>query len=204
MLDSDSHCDEGILNGTAIVAHLKNRVGDGEVKTIMFGAGQIQSLAETAGTGSEQPVWCVSSEAAICGHEVQSGDWFERAEEDAAGEAFGFATDVHAEMKAVDLVDIRMSGGAEEDCVAGSETAMRMGGRIWLRVVRAEVGLDLHDAPGDDAGRGAMDEQLSQEPGSDALRGVLKKTARHEAARESGQPGNRFAGYLCALFHSLM
>lgn len=149
-------------------------------------------------------MWCVSGEAAICGHEIQADDGFERAQEDTACDAFSFAADVRAEMKAVDLVEIRVSGGTEEDCVAGSESAMRMGGRIWLRVVRAEVGLDLDDAPGDDARRGAMDKQLAEEAGSDALRGVLKKTARQEATREPGRPDGRFAGYLCALFHSLM
>jgi hypothetical protein len=78
---------------------------------------------------------------------------------------------------------------------------MRVGSRVGLLVVRTEVGLKLDDAPGDDAGRGAMDEQLTEEPGSDTLGGILKEAAGHEAA---GEARRRFAGYLCALFHSLM
>ena len=72
-----------------------------------------------------------------------------------------------------------MPGGAEEDCVARRGSAMRVGGRVWLLVVRAEVGLDFDDAPGYDPGRSAMDEQFSKEPGSDMLGGVLKRAAGH-------------------------
>lgn len=41
VLDADSHCDEWILDRAAVVAHLKNRAGDGEIKTIVSEPGQV-------------------------------------------------------------------------------------------------------------------------------------------------------------------
>jgi hypothetical protein len=143
----------------------------------------------------------VGWDVAICRHKVDPGDRFKRAQQNGAGEARGFATDVHAEVKAVNLVDVRMSSGAKEDLGAGRGPSMRMGSAIRLRVVGPEVGFELDDASDDDARRRAMDEQFSEEPGTDELGGTLKKAAGHQAA---GQANRRFAGYLCALFHSLM
>jgi hypothetical protein len=41
VFDADSDCNEWVLNGTAVIAHLKNRAGDGEIKTIVPGPGQV-------------------------------------------------------------------------------------------------------------------------------------------------------------------
>lgn len=202
--DSDSNGDEWVLNGTTVVTHLKRRAGNCEIKAVMFGPREVQSLAEAAGARGEQPMWRVGRQAAICSHEVQPGDRFKGTEQDAAGEPFGFATDVHAEMKAVDLVDIRMPGGAEEHRVSRRWSAMRVGGRVWLLVVRTEISLDFDDASGYDPGGSAMDEQFSEQLGSDALGGVLKKAAGHEPAGEASRADDRSAGYLCVLFHSLI
>ena len=57
--DSDSDGDEWVLNGTTVVTHLKRRAGDGEIKTVMFGSREVQSLAEPAGARGEQSMWRV-------------------------------------------------------------------------------------------------------------------------------------------------
>jgi hypothetical protein len=96
---------------------------------------------------------------------MEAGYGFESADEDAAGEVVGFAGDVHAEVAAVDGVDVGVPGGAEEDLIAGSGAAMGVGGRVGRGAVGAEVGFGLDDA----ACHFAVDEKLAEEAWSDLI-----------------------------------
>ena len=118
-------------------------------------AGEAQRLASRPGPEVSSRWAALGGKAAIRGHQVHAGDRLQRAQQHAACVALGFAADVHAEVSAVDGVDIGVPGRAEENLVARSGSAMRVGGRVGRVVVRAQVGLDFDDAPGDQAGRGS-------------------------------------------------
>lgn len=125
-------------------------------------------------------------EAAILRHAVETGYRFESTEQHASGKAIGLAADVHAVVHAVDGVDIGMAGGTEEDLVPRRGSAMRVGGGIGRVVVRAEIGLDLDDASGDQAMFGLVDEELAEEFGSDELGAAFEEAAGEQAT--GGRP----------------
>src|SRR5579862_2578438 len=112
-------------------------------------------------------------ETAIVGHEIDSGDRLERAEQQGPREAVRFATDVHAEVLPVDGVDIGMARGAEEDQSSGRGSVVRMSGGVGRIVVWTEVGFDFDNAPGDYAFLCSMDEQFTEQQRRNALGGVL-------------------------------
>ena len=66
--------------------------------------------------------------AAVVGHPFLPREGFERPDQDTARLSFGLARDVHAEVAAVDRVDVGMAGVAEQNQVAGSRTPMGVGG----------------------------------------------------------------------------
>jgi hypothetical protein len=144
--DADSDRHQRLLGCTAVVADLKDGCGSGEIETVMHWASKAESLAEAAGAGGKKPVRRVRGKAAICGHQIQSGDRLKCAKKNTASEALGLAANVHAEVHAIDSVEVGVTGGAEEDGIARGWSAMRVGGWIGLGVVRAKISLDLDDA----------------------------------------------------------
>lgn len=60
---------------------------------------------------------------------------------------------------------------------------MRMRGWIRGRVVRAQVGFHFNDATRDGPRAGPADKQFAQQTRSHTFRILLKKRARHQAAR---------------------
>ena len=101
VLDADTDSDERARSSATIIAYLERGFCAGEIEAVMPGSRYPQGLAQAAGAGREQPVRRISGKAAICSHEADSIDWFEGTQQDAAGETFHFATDVHAEVLAV-------------------------------------------------------------------------------------------------------
>ncbi len=97
--------------------------------------------------------------AAEIGHGFEAVDWIEGSDEDSSGFAGKMRGDVETVVHAVDEVDVYVSGWAEEDCVAGSETA----GRVGCRVDEAEVGFDFGDAGGEALALEVADEKLAEE-----------------------------------------
>ena len=201
MPDTDADRDKRLLRWAAVVAELKDGRGGSEIETVMRGSSESQCLTESAGAGGQQAVRRLRVKTAICRHQVQAHHWFERPEEDRACEALGFTADVHAEMHAIDSVEVGVPGGAEEDGVARGRSAMGVRGPVRRIVVGAKVSLYFHDAPGDDAVRRPMYQQLAEQCGSDPFRRLLKEATWKETAREANRRASR---YLCALFHSLM
>ena len=126
------------------------------------------------------------SEVAIAGHLRDAHDGFEGADEHAAGKAVLFATDIHAEVLAIDGVDVGVAGGTEEDLIARSGSAVRVRGGVRNGVVRSEIGFDFDDTASDRAARGLMNEQFAEEARRDQLRWRLVKAARQGVAAHFG------------------
>jgi hypothetical protein len=97
--------------------------------------------------------------AAEIGHGFEAVDWIERSDEDSSGFAKKMRGDVETVVHAVDEIDIYVSRWAEENCVAGSETA----GCVGCRVDEAEVGFDFGDSGGEALALEIADEELAEE-----------------------------------------
>jgi len=106
--------------------------------------------------------------AAEIGHGFEAVDWIEGSDEDSACFAGKMRGDVETVVQAVDEVDIYVSGRAEEDCVAGSETA----GCVGCRVDEAKVGFDFDDAGGETLALEVADEELAEEGSGNDLGGA--------------------------------
>ena len=167
--DADAGRNEDMAHAKAVVAHLERRGRIKEIEAVVRGPREAERLAEAAGAGGEQVRSGVGRKAAVAGHPIETCEWVKRANEDAAPKARCFARDVHAVVAAVDEVEIGVAGGAEENAIARSGAAMRVGGGVGARIVRAEVGFDLDDAAGEQAGAGAMGKYFAEETRSDAL-----------------------------------
>ena len=154
----------------------------GDVKSVVAKTREAESLAEAARAGGEQARSGVLRKATIGSHASEAGDGFEGADEDAAGMAFDFATNVHAVVTAIDGVNIGVSGGAEENEVARGGTAMRMGGWIGRGVVGTEVGFDFDDSSGYDAPGIVVRENLAKQARGDDFRAGFEKGAGEQAA----------------------
>ena len=161
LLDADAGSDEGRCDREAVIANLERGVRVGEVDAVVGGADEAEGLAEAAGSGGKlagEPVGkrlrlrTGEVEGAVAGHLLNAGDGLEGAQKDAAGLAFCFAGDVHAEVAAVDGVDVGVAGVAEENQIARSGTAMGMGCGVGRGVMGAEIGFGFNDAT-DDGGR---------------------------------------------------
>jgi hypothetical protein len=185
-IDPDPGGGHRLFHDGPIVANLEAGAGRGEVEAVVAGAEDGECLAEAAGAGGElrgetggegagQVV--VPVEAAVVDHLLDSRDWLEGTNEDAAGLSFGFAGYVHAEVAAVDGVDVGVPGVAEEDLVAGSGAAVSVCGGVDGVIVGAEVGFNLDDAAGDHALTGAVDEELAEQARSDEGRRELEEFA---------------------------
>lgn len=122
-------------------------------------ASDVESLTETAGASGEELWFGVVGKAAEIGHGFEAVDWIEGSDEDSTGVAGKMRGDVEAVVHAVDEVDIDVSGWAEENCVAGSETA----GCVGCRGDEAEVGFDFGDAGGEAIALQVADEELAEE-----------------------------------------
>ena len=97
--------------------------------------------------------------SAEIGHGFEAVDWIESSDEDPACVAGKVRGDVETVVHAIDEVDIDVSRGAEEYCVAGSETA----GCVGCWVDEAEVGFDFGDAGGEALAVEVADEELAEE-----------------------------------------
>jgi hypothetical protein len=116
------------------------------------------------------------------GHLLLTGYGLESADQDAAGLSPGLTGNVHAEVAAVDGIDVSMAGVAEKHEVAGSGSAVGVCGGVGRVVVGAEIGLRFHDAAGEDAGGGTVDQELAQKAGSNAIGTVFEPGPGEKAA----------------------
>jgi hypothetical protein len=114
--------------------------------------------------------------AAEVGHGFEAVDWIESSDEDSACFAGKMRGNVETVVHAVDEVDIYVSGWAEENCVAGSETS----GCVRCRVDESEVGFDLGDAGGEAFALEIADEELAEEGSGYDLGGAGVETSWEE------------------------
>ncbi len=159
----------------AVVEDAEGGFGAGDVD-VVFGEGDAQGLAETAGAGAEELRLYGDGEAAEARHRFKACNGLEGADEDAAGLAFGLAGEVEAVVHAVDEVDVGESGRAEEDGVAGGLADEAVGG--W--VGEAEVGFDFGDAAGEALAVEGAGDELAEEVARDYFGGVEIEAAGQE------------------------
>ena len=93
--------------------------------------------------------------------------------------------DVEAVVHAVDEVDVDVSGWAKEYCVAGSETAGCVGGRVD----EAEVGFDFGDAGSEGFAVEVADEEFAEERSGDGVGGAGVEASRGGAREREGLLG---------------
>lgn len=172
VLDADARSDQDFGDRAAVVAYLERRGTAGQVEGIVNGAGESQRLAETAGTGGELARQFAvhqaaihkigNSQAPVRGHPFDSGYRLQGAQEHATCFSLDFATDVHAEITAINGINISVAGGAEEHPVSRSGPAMRVGGWIGRVVVRAHVRFDFDNSACDQARARKVRQQLAK------------------------------------------
>ena len=170
--------------------------GGREIASVVASAGDGEGFGQASGAAGEfEQVFIVGLfglidlEASGFGHFFQAGERFEGAEEDAAGDAVGFAGDVEAVVSSVDEVDIGVAGRAEENGVAEGAS----GGGVGGGVVFAEVGFDFDDAGGAAAAARAFiaNQNLAQEFTSYAA-GIAREESPIERADLGGVRGLHF------------
>ncbi len=119
MTDADAGCDDDASDRRAIVTQLERRCGIKEVKAIVDGAGNAERLTKPAGAAGKPGQRGSGGEAAIVGHGIKAGERLKRAEQDTAGASRGLAGDIHAEVAAIDRVDIGVRGRPKENLIPG-------------------------------------------------------------------------------------
>jgi hypothetical protein len=119
----------------------------------------------------------VGRESAVFRHlrEAEIANWLQRANQQAACLPCFFAGDIHAEILAVDGVDISVASRAENDEVPRGWPAIGMRGGVGRCVVRTQVGLDLDNAANNGPPTGHADQQLSKQPWGNKLGRRFKK-----------------------------
>jgi len=170
--------DQEIAGGRAEILGIVPGAGDGE--RLGEASGARGEKAELGGTGIVR-----EGESAVGGHLRQSADGFEGAEKDASGVSRRLATDVGAEVVSVDEIDVSMAGRAEEDGVAGGESAVG----VRAGIGESEIGFGFNDASGKEDAFIAADEKFAEEFASDKA-GI----AGEEGARERGDTGEGAGG----------
>ena len=131
-----------------------------------------ERLSEFSGAVGEVVI-AVGFEAALP-HDVEAFDWFEGADQHAAGSAVVFGDDVHAVVHAVREIDVSVTAGSEDDARAIGDAGGGVGGEI----VTAEVGFGFDD----DAGGGSVDEHFAEEVAGDVDGGPFVETAGEDSA----------------------
>src|SRR5580698_3306022 len=193
MGDADAHRNQRHLLRKAVVADLQRRGRMGEVEPIMFQASQSKRLAEPARAGSKLARCCAAFQPSIPRHAVEPGERLQGAEEHAASQALRLAGNIGAEITAIDRIDIRVPGRAEENRIPRRGSAVGVGSGIGRLVVGTEIGFDFDNPAGEAPTLRPMHKHLAQQ----ARRHQLWRSFE-EAAREQS------AAYLCDFFHSLI
>ena len=85
LLDADAHGGKQFVPLASIVEHLERRPGIEQVEAIVIGPREPKRLAKPAWTRSELAGFGASRKAAILLHLLQTCDWFESAQQNAAG-----------------------------------------------------------------------------------------------------------------------
>ena len=111
-------------------------------------------------------------------HQVQALERLDRAHQDRGRAAHRFGNDVEAVVHPVDKVHVGMARRPEHRPVAGG----RPEARVRCPVVNADVGLDLDDPPGPEAGLIVADESRAKQAS-----GGLERGAGEERSVDDGQ-----------------
>jgi hypothetical protein len=188
LVDADAGGHQRLGDGESVVAHLKSGLAIRQIQSVVAGAQDTHCLAEAAGAGGQlagEADWGSRSglgQSAVAGHLFLSGDGFERADQYAASLPPGLTRNVHAGVAAIDDIDVGIAGVAEKHQVTRSGPAVGVGGGVGRIIVRAEIGLGFHDAAGEEAGVGSMDQELAQQAGRNKLGTVLEEGPGEKAA----------------------
>ena len=102
--------------------------------------------------------------------------WFEGADQHAAGNAFRLAGDIEAGMQAVDEVHIRVAGRAPQNGVARGTAREGMRGRV----IHAEIGFRFDDAASEQGALPAAQQEFAEQGAGDNVRCVEEEGAGQE------------------------
>ena len=181
IVDADAGRDADFGRREAVFPQLEGRGRTGEVEGIVERPGESQRLAKAARAGGELTGRSAGSQPAIQGHRISANQRLQRTQQYTTRAARGLAGDVHAEVSAVDGVDIGVPGATKENGVPGRGAAVRVGGGVGWLVVRAKVGLGFNDAAGKDLRTvlvfDPMEEDFAQQARGHVLRRRLKEGA---------------------------
>lgn len=164
--NTNARSDQDFGRDEDVPADLKSRCRVGQISAVVQGSRNAEGLAEATRTGGQGRRLCTGLEPAVGCHGGQAFQWFESADQDAAGLALRLAGDIEAGMKAVDEIDVRMAGRPEEDLGARCAAGGGMGGRV----IDTEISLGLDYATGESLAVDSVDEKLAKEPWRDLIR----------------------------------
>ena len=113
LVDADARSLQHFANRVAVVTHLKRRMRIDQITLVVCRAAQPQRLAKPAGPRSEHSRRCPRRKPAISSHLLHSCQRFQRAQQHAARLPLRLATDIHAEVAAINGINIRMTRGTK-------------------------------------------------------------------------------------------
>ena len=182
VLDADARRYQYFPDPEAVVAQLQRGGGVKQIQAIVAQAREPKGLAQAAGARGELAGGRAWFNAAIQGHLLQArlSYWLQRTQQHASCLSLGLTRDVHAEVTAVDHINIRMTRGAKEDAISRRGAAMGVGSRVRRIVMRTQIGFRLNNPPGKQTNTSAVHQHLSQQPRSYPLRRRLKEGARQQ------------------------
>src|SRR5579862_5336198 len=123
-IDADARGHQGLGDLKAIVADLESGPGIGEVEAVVAGAHNVEGLTEAAGPGGELAREVVGEgslpeQLAVVSHQFHSCYWLKGTDQHAAGLPLRLAGYIHAEVAAVDGINVGMASVTEEYDIAG-------------------------------------------------------------------------------------
>src|ERR1035437_8584123 len=118
MLDADAWRYQYFPDPEAVVAQLQRGGGVKQIQSIVAQAREPKGLAQAAGAGCELPGGRAGFNAAIQRHLLQArlSYWLQRTQQHASSMSLGLTRNVHAEVTAVDHINIRMTQIGRASC----------------------------------------------------------------------------------------
>jgi hypothetical protein len=144
--NADARRDLDTLRTKPIIRNEQISLLAGQVLFVVALPSDAEGFGETSGAAGQlsQVRRVIQFDVSRERHLLDSGNWFECAEQNSAGLSIGQAGDVEAIMIAIDEINVREAWRSEEDEVTQSASA----GRVRSRIIQSEVGFDFHNSGG--------------------------------------------------------
>ena len=148
MPDADPRRNHHLRFRRSVVPHLQRRCRAGHIQPVVQQPRQPERQAQPARSRSDHPHGRILIQTSVPRHLRDTHHRLQGPKQNACPESLGLAADVRAKIPPVDRIQIRIPWWPEQHQVPRRRPAMGVRCRIWRIVMRPQVGLDLHNPPG--------------------------------------------------------